>query len=415
VILFWKIRYLDRTDKQFKDRYLCLRTKTLDPVTRAAVELVAEAETTKDKRDILRYRHLFRESRLEDLPDDQHNWGQFRTVGPTEYFEDETGAEINQRDMGPILTGDPHALFLPAGTKQHDIDLMTAERKPIPLASVTLTQDEIRLLGYFVRDLLELSESAFMKDGPGTLSSTGSASQSPTGLMSSPNDSQPSLKTAATDAEIRSFVTIFRRLYMYKEPANFKKAAAVFVKALGDHPYAKWVAGAAGEYEIHLASVPNLVPFVQPQSCSFTTKRLIDVFLYTQYAHQPDESKERQFNECLRQVNGKQSLLTWMFLTEIWKCSLEIGNAGRFISNWFRRYCDHHAVSPGVLNSLQSEVAGLGAAEKDAQRSARLFREKVEELEMELWKQAGRPDGGPVQFRATARDQLRQALGGGLS
>ena len=36
MILFWKVRYLDRADKQFKDRYRCLDTKTLDPVARAA-------------------------------------------------------------------------------------------------------------------------------------------------------------------------------------------------------------------------------------------------------------------------------------------------------------------------------------------------------------------------------------------
>ena len=101
-----------------------------------------------------------------------------------------------------------------------------------------------------------------------------------------------------------------------------------------------------------------------------------------------------------------------MFLTEIWKCSLEIGNAGRVIANWFRHYCDHHAVSPSVLNSLQNEVTGLGTAEKEEDRAARLFREKVEELEMELWKRAGRPEGGPVQFRAVAREQLSRALRG---
>ncbi len=136
------------------------------------------------------------------------------------------------------------------------------------------------------------------------------------------------------------------------------------------------------------------------------------LFLYTQYAHQPKEDRERQFNECLSQVQGRQSLLTWMFLTEIWKCSLEIGNAGRVISNWFRHYCDHHGVSPRVLNSLQNEVTGLVAAEKDEDRKARLFREKVEELEMELWRRAGRPEGGPVQFRAMAREQLSRALRG---
>ena len=42
MMLFWKIRYLDRAEKQFKDRYLYLHTKTLDPVARATIELVAE-------------------------------------------------------------------------------------------------------------------------------------------------------------------------------------------------------------------------------------------------------------------------------------------------------------------------------------------------------------------------------------
>ena len=45
MMLFWKIRYLDRTDKQFKDRHLYLRTETLEPVTRAAIELVTEPKS----------------------------------------------------------------------------------------------------------------------------------------------------------------------------------------------------------------------------------------------------------------------------------------------------------------------------------------------------------------------------------
>ena len=45
MMLLWKIRYLDRSDKQFKDRYLYLNTKSLDPVTRATVELVAESKS----------------------------------------------------------------------------------------------------------------------------------------------------------------------------------------------------------------------------------------------------------------------------------------------------------------------------------------------------------------------------------
>lgn len=274
----------------------------------------------------------------------------------------------------------------------------------MPLEDVSLTPDEVRLLGYFTRDLSELNRSAFLKDGPGTLTTSG--------MGVTPGGSGPILKTAVTDEEIRSFITIFRRLYMEKEPANFKKAVGVCVRAFGDHPYGKWLASEFGEYESRLASRPEVAPFFLTQPPTFAVKRLIDVFVYTRYAHQPSEERQRQFGECLAEVQGKQGLLTWMFLTETWKCSLTINNAGRVMVGWFRHYCDHHSVSPDVLKSLRDDLAGLGAEEKEADRQERLFREKVEELEMELWKRAGRPEGGPVQFRAAAREQLRRAMRG---
>ncbi len=120
------------------------------------------------------------------------------------YHEDETGKEMSLLETVRIRNGDHKCHADSARRKQHDIDLMLAEPKPIPVIEVDLGPDEVRLLGYFVRDLLEMQDSAFMKDGPGSLSSFG-----------------PSLETAVTDEEIRSFVTIFRRLYMDKEPANF--------------------------------------------------------------------------------------------------------------------------------------------------------------------------------------------------
>jgi hypothetical protein len=195
---------------------------------------------------------------------------------------------------------------------------------------------------------------------------------------------------------------------MTREPANFLKAVPIFTGAVGDHPYGKWVEGTAQEYEDHLAAPPDTMPF-RPV-VTFSTKRLIDVFLYTQYAHQPDEKKQRQFEECLAQVDGKRAILTWIFLTEIWKCALEIGNAGRVIVAWFKQYCVHHGVSPAVLNSLREHHPGLGAAEKKEDRRERLFREKVEQLSAKLWEQAGCPASGPSLFATAARDRLERML-----
>lgn len=405
MLIFWRIRYFDRTDKQFKDRDLFLDTAALLPAKRAAVELVAESKSSGNEREVLKFRSLFNEGSWADWGGERLKAiGEMKSFSLHDYFEDENGDKITMGEIGPILTGDPTTVLIPSGTPQYHIDYMFSEKPPVPVAEVTLTTDDIRLLGYFVRDFEELRASALLKDGAGTISKGGT-------LPALPNDDYHH-HTAVTDDEIRSFMTIFRRLYMEKEPANFVKAAALFEKTLGTHPLGKWVKGVADEYEAHLQDLPEFRPFMQGTTITFSAKRLIDVFLYTQYAHQPDEKRQRQFTECLQQVGGKRNFLTWLFLKEVWTCGLEIGNAGRVIAGWFKRYCDHHGITPDVLNSLRAEHTGLGTAEKEDARKARLFREKVEELELELWRQAGKPEGGPVQFRLVAQQQLRQALNG---
>jgi hypothetical protein len=395
MILFWKVRYLDSADREFKDRDLYLDTRTLDPVKRAAIELVVECKSSKTERDILKYRHLFHEDNPESPAGTLQGWGSFETFALDDYFEDETGKEITLQELGPLLTGSLKTVVVPRGAKQHDLDLMLAEKKPIPIAEVSLTPEEIRLLGYFSRELQELSEAAFMKDGSLTIKGVGG---------------EPILETAVTDDEIRSFVMIFRCLYMTGEQTNFFKATGVFTKAVGDHPYGAWVAGVASEYQTRLDSTPDFRPSIPAGTHTFTAKRLIDVFLYTQYAHPPSKQRQRQFNECLSQLQGKRSLLTGMFLLELIKCSALIIRAGRRIAHWFSLYCDHHGVTPDILNSLRLDHPGLGAAEKEEARRERLFQEKAEELAMELWKQHDRPEGGPTQFLLMAREQLGSAL-----
>jgi len=246
-------------------------------------------------------------------------------------YLDRSDNSFKDRDLfldTSILTGNPTAVIVPSRAKQHDLDYMFAEAKPMPIAEVSLSAEESRLLGYFVRDLRELLGSAFMTDGAGTISSGGSLPDLPNGDYH--------LETVVTDEEIRSFVTIFRRLYMSTETANFLKAVELFTKSLGDHSLGKWVKGGAVEYESRLESKPEFRPFSQDLTIGFNVKLLIDVYLYTQYAHQPDGKRQRQFTECQQQVGGKTNFLTWLFLREIWRCGLEIGNAGRVIAGWFK-------------------------------------------------------------------------------
>jgi hypothetical protein len=402
MLIFWRIRYLARSDRQFKDRDVFLDTTTLAPALKAAVELQIECRDGRSERDILKFRSLFKAGSLDDI--NLGVVGEVRSVVMSNYFEDDTRMEITFAEMGTILTGDPNTVMIPAGAKQHDIDFMFAEKVPLPVEGVVLSSEEVRLMGYFVRDFEELRSSALMKNGAGTLSGGGPLPAVPS------NDCRHD--TAITDDEIRSSMSIFRRLYMNNEPAGFLKAVDVFEKALGGHALGKWVRGVADEYTLQLQSQPDPYPLMKGTPLSFSVKRLIDVFLYTQYAHQPDVARQRQFNTCLQELDGRRNFMTWLFLHEVWTCGIKIGNAGRQIAAWFKRYCEHHSITPDVLKSLRDEHRGLGVLEKNEDRTARLLRESVEELAVILWDEAGRPDGGPSQFHLRAEEQLRQALDG---
>ena len=404
MLIFWRIRYLDRSDKTFKDRDLFLDTATLPPAKRAAVELLTESKNSRDDWEFLKLKSLFREQSPTDVSKGFRDAkGGMKMFSLLDYFEDEVGQRLTSAEMSYILSGKTGGTVILGGAKQYQIDYLLAPKAPLPIAEVSLSAEELQVFGYFVRDLFELQDSTLMKEGPGTLSTGGTR-------PSLPDDDH--LETSVKDEEIRSFITIFRRLYMEREPANFLKAAALFESKLVNHPLGKLVKGVASEYVRNLQEVPDFCERRIDMNVTFTVKRLIDVYLYTQYAHQPNEQRQRQFVECLKQVGKRRNFLAWQFLTEVWKCGLEIGNAGRVIATWFKHYCEHHGITPDVLNSLRTEHTGLGTAETKEARKTRLFREKVEELELELWKQAGKPEGGPVQFRLIAQEQLRQALNG---
>jgi len=397
MLLFWRIRYLDTRDKKFKDRDLWLETDVLDPVAKVAVEAIHDLKDLDRGREMLRYRHLFREQKYSDA--ELNNLcachGGMSTVFIHDYFEDENGKELTPQRMGQVLTGDPNAVMLPAGAKQHDIDFMFAPKPAIDLRTIKVDEADLRALAYFSRDLREMEASSFLVEGPGTISSGPGVG--------------PVVQTAVSEDEIRSFVTIFRRLYMAKEPGNFPRAVEAFSKAVLPHPVGKWVKGISGEYEQTLGAVPDLIPFAAKGATTFTRKRLIDVFLYTQYAHQGDEKRERQYAECLTQVNQKRGLLFWLFLKSMWECALHIRNAGIQIASFTEKYCQCHGLPTSVVGPA-ADYIGMGELEKQCDREARVFREKAEELAMELWKRRGRPEGGPAQFFDEARKQLKAAI-----
>ncbi len=398
MLLVWKMRYLDTRDREFKDRVLWLDTGTLEPVTKAVVEAIHDLRDTGRGREMLRYRQLFREQSFgeEGLTELCHRHGEISGVCIPDYSEDEQGRELTNKEMAVVLTGDPDAMMFPAGARQHDIDYSLAGHRPVPIDQITLPAYALEVLGYFARDLRELRSSALCRDGGGTLTGCEGADLR--------------LQTAVSDEEIRSFVTIFRRLYMQREPYNFSKAVAVFAKAIDGYPLAEWVKGVLAEYEAEMGKPPDFFPLAGSQNWSFSRKRLIDVFLYTQYHHQPVPKRTRQFEKCLQEVGGNRDILTWLFLTELHLRSLHMSNAGKIIADFYERYCQHHQIAGRVLDSVSRESLGIGTLEKKEARRERILAEKAEELAEAMWEKEGRPEGGPEQFRDVALERLVAAM-----
>jgi hypothetical protein len=371
MMIYWPINYLGPNDRRYRRRTLWLNTASLDPATRAAVEFTIETGG-QNNWQMLKYRSLF----VEDNSDHhQTTWqdvaDRLMPVMLMNYVEDEHGNRLSEDEHCLRVTGLPGRL-IHAGTKQHHIDLMLANAESPPLDNITLTPEQIRLFGYFARDVEELLATAFMTEKPVSLSD-----------LQSEN---PVVKTSVSDEEIRSFVTIFRRLYMEKEPANFAKTAELFAAIIDPHAYGKWVTGVKGEYDDALQN-PSQFPMLQVAGSAptFTVKRVIDVFLYTRYAHQPSPDRERQFAECLAQVSGKDAILYFYFLSEVWGVAHFFRSGASAIVPWFRRWCEHHQITPAVLESLMNQHPGVGSVEKEGAKKERIFNEKAEELARALW------------------------------
>ena len=398
MILFWRVGYFDPTVREFKDRDLWLDTDELDPVTKAAVEACNELRDAGGGRGMLKYRHLFRpENSSEEMQKRVNQSGRMASFCIPDYREDENGLELTGKRLAVALTGSETAMMLPACAKQHDIDYFLAEKPPIDINTISLSPNQLNILAYFGRDWREMGSSAFFKEGAGTLRRSGGSW---------------TVLTAVNDEEIRSFVTIFRRLYMESEPANLAKAAAVFVTALASHAKGKWVAAATADIEAVLSRPPGFAPFLGQAKPTFTVKRLIDVFLYTQYAHQPNERRSRQFQQCLQDVGNDRALLTYLFLNELQFAAGRIANVGQQIAGLFNSYCQHHNAVCDVITSPGDTHPGIGALEKTQQREDRILREKAEELAIAMWHEAGQPPGGHHQFVAAALTRLGDAMRG---
>jgi hypothetical protein len=395
VNIIWKIRYFDRNERAFRDRGLYVDTATLAVAEQHALELIVQRRSLGQERDILPFRVHFRELTDEDWRKNNGSpFGSFSVFSLMDYIEDELGNEITREERGPLITGNPNAILIPAGADQADINLMFGPSIPYDLDSKTLSNEELRVIAYFVRDIKSLASTALVKEGPGTLHA----------------GPRYKIETAVSHEEIRACVAIFRTLYMENEPANLKKAAHIYIAATQGTPISRWVAAKIDSYQTELESQADcMIPRFR-STIAFTTKRIIDVFLYTQFAHQPDERRQRQYGECLAQMNNHHDALMWLFLTELQNCYHQMLTIGNVVCRWFDTYCRHRGIAVDYLKSITDSHEGIGKLEKREDASRRMYEERVQAIAEKLWQNAGKPAGGPPIFRREAKVKLDELI-----
>lgn len=385
VNVFWKVCYYDSSSKRFAQKMLFVDTDKLAPVEKHAIEMIVERQDMATARDMLGFRQLF--SEMEKTGSKRSSMRGFSMLS---YFEDEQGIEIPLAKVGPMMTGNPDAVLAPILFDDADVKLMLSGSVDFDYSVISLSSEELRVLSYYLRDVEELRQTEFYNDGPGTLS------------FGNPCE----IKTGVSMDEIRSCVQVFRRLYMQKEPANLCKAAEIFVKALKLHPLANWVESKVSEYSSDLQAPPS-EPMLQ-LTLDFTTKRLIDVYLYTLFVHQPDSKRERQFKSCLKSVNDDEHLLLWLFLNALQECICTYVNIELYLRIWFDGYVLYKSESVDIVESLRRSHPGVGLIEKKDERLKRIFDETIGKIAESLWIEEGRPVCGPGAYVKRARARFAE-------
>jgi hypothetical protein len=217
----------------------------------------------------------------------------------------------------------------------------------------TLTQDEIDALGFFLRDITEIRASRFCQHNAFSL-----------------NSHPERLETIPAEF-IKAFFVVFRRMYMAQEKGNFVTACDIVAPKvntlIGDI-----IRHHRDEYQTNLNSTPrNVLPFVAG-TVSFTTKELIDAFLYTKIAHQPQPRSIARWKTFVAQV-GTEVRLEFLLYMSVMTLLCHIVNAAGWIEQYRNAYEQLYGFHPtfpdaGFIDNPSGRGVKLTASEALAQR-----------------------------------------------
>jgi len=393
VEVLWKIERFNRSTKERSEKWLRLDTATLDAVLRHKVEWCLERHSIFS-RDILRYRCLFQHA-IESV---QESWeadgshDRWRLIAVHDYAEDDEDKEISFTEIARIVTGEPDILLVPPGMRPHDMQLhYLASNTPLPpnpLDHIHLTQQEIDTLAYYLRDATELKEEHFFRNPP-SLHAQGN---------------QQWLETIPVE-NIRSFVIVFRKMYMDGEPGNYVKACDVYVRHFLNKRVTDWVSAERRLYEDFLSKQASFFPGMNPPY-SFTNKCLIDAFLYTKFIHQPQERRIRQFHGFLQEV-GNADRLEFACYNAMLELGRYYSRLQWVLSSELPAYLNHTGARPSFDSPPFVNAGGRGSRLTKEELEAKQLHERAERLGYELWTKEGKPEGDLPAYVARAESLLR--------
>ncbi len=393
MIVFWKVQAFNRRTKERSNKWLRLDTETLDPILRHKVELCLERHSAFS-RSVLCYRNLFQDT-IEPhgdrwIADGSHANG--RLIAVDDYAEDEESQEIGLTEITRMVTGNPDVLVVPPGMRSHDVELYyLAKNSPLPpnpLDHIHLTQEEVDTLAYFLRDSTELVAEHFYRNPP-SLHAQGGAQW---------------LETIPVE-NIRSFVIVFRRMYMDREPGNYLKACEVYTTHFLNKRVTDWVVAEKRLYEHFLGDRASLFPGLEPRF-TFNNKCLIDAFLYTKFIHQPQDRRIRQFHRSLQEV-GNADRMEFACYNAMLEVSRFYARLQWVVSNELPAYLRHTGASPSFECPPFVNEGGRGICLTKEELAAKQLHERAESLGYELWKEDGRPEGKLPAYIEQAEACLR--------
>lgn len=377
----------------WKDRWFTLDTNELDSVQKHRIEFLVESQGLNSK-TFREWRSLFHQSdepmsvdRLNECMDHI----QCFSIDDDRYCEDDEGNGLSLQQGLRIVTQDDALIVFPPATRPHDVALRIGDNCPVPedpLAFFQFKQSEVNGLALFLRDIKELRQNPFY-ERHATMRSVGD---------------ELTLETISVDL-IRSFITIFRRLYMSgkHDVGNFRDSCDVYCSRFWNKRVIDWVAEERRLYDEFLQAPAAKIASTQPVF-SFSNKRLIDVFLYTRFAHHPSEERTRQLKQMRNEV-GSDEWLEFMFYEVIQQAAIIYSNVSQYIAFEMDGYWKVGGLQPSADTTPFCNGGDRGVLLTAKEEAEERIRKRAEKLGEDLWNNAGCPANELPRF---VQDAVRQ-------